>query len=186
MAVTKDRIKRRRACGHKESSGFGAGVSSQPCRFPSARTLRHDPAQPSATSNSRPCTATCAGTPRCAPPAPTTCALPARGGVPGAHGHPLARPAAPLRPLEQRLSPLPPLVPARGLGAPAAGPGRQHRADQVPGAPGLLRRAQPMSRAVGGAGGPAVPRPWGAAGAATAPSCMSWVDARPGACCAPG
>ena len=48
--------------------------------------------------------------------------LPARGRVPGTHGYPLAGPATPFRSLEQGLSPLPLLVPGRGLDAPAGGP----------------------------------------------------------------
>ena len=72
------------------------------------------------------------------PPAP----LAARGRLPDEYRHPLTGPAAPFRPLEQRFSPLPTLVPAQGPGTPVAGRGRRTGGPES-GASGLLPHARP-------------------------------------------
>ena len=99
--------RQRRACGHKESNGHGTnGLSSQSCRFPASRSPRHVPphaAQRQIPGHVPPLAPRPPGPHRPSRPPPP---LSERGRVPRAHGHPLAGPAGPLRPLEQRLPPL--------------------------------------------------------------------------------
>ena len=68
--------------------------------------------------------------------------LPARGSLPTAHGDPVMRPAAPLRTLEQHLSPLPARVPSRGLDAVGVDLGRS-MGTTMSGAFGHNPRARP-------------------------------------------